>query len=191
MTQAITKDMTMGSIIEKYPIAAEIMQSYGLHCFGCHVNVFETLEQGALGHGMPEEQMNEMLAEINKAAGSEPENESEQIHENKDMPPIGLTETAAAKLKQLLVDDKKDYGVRVQVMKGGCAGYTYNMEFTKNPVGDDRVIYDHDVRIIIDSKTFEMLRGVTIDYTETLQGAGFKFSNPNAKSTCGCGKSYS
>jgi len=101
MTDLITRDMTMGSIIEKYPIAAEIMQSYGLHCFGCHVNVFETLEQGAMGHGMPEEQIDEMLAELNKAAGSEGERheKAEEAGEKSNMPPIKLTDAAAEKLK--------------------------------------------------------------------------------------------
>ena len=50
----ITKDTTIGEIIQKWPASVEIMQSYGLHCIGCHVNVFETLEQGVLGHGMDE-----------------------------------------------------------------------------------------------------------------------------------------
>ena len=64
-TQSITKDMTMGEIIEKFPFASEVMLSYGLHCVGCHVNPYESLENGALGHGMSDEEVNSMLQELN------------------------------------------------------------------------------------------------------------------------------
>jgi len=189
-TQLITKDMTMGEIIQKYPTAADIMQSYGLHCFGCHVNIFETLEQGSLGHGMSEEQMNDMLAELNKLAsgGSVEIKQEEKTEEN---PPLALTELAATKLKELLEKQgKSDHYIRVQVVKGGCAGYMYNMDFAKTPQSNDKIVTSNGIAIVIDNDSFEMLKGVTIDYVETLQGAGFKFDNPNATASCGCGKSY-
>ena len=185
----ITKDMTMGEIIDKYPTAADIMQSYGLHCFGCHVNIFETLEQGSLGHGMPQDQIDNMLDELNKMA----KGESVENHEPKEIgdSQLQITEIAATKLREILEKQgKSDNYIRVEVVKGGCAGYTYNMDFAKQPGPNDRIISSHGTAVIVDKDSLEMLNGVEIDYIETLQGAGFKFNNPNAKATCGCGKSY-
>ncbi len=193
--QIITKEMTMGEIIQKYPEAADIMQSYGLHCFGCHVNVFESLEQGSAGHGMTDEQVNDMLIELNKMATGERYEAHKEEHAEESVseenPPMQLTEVAATKLKEILEKQgKANHYIRVQVVKGGCAGYTYNMDFAKAPAADDRIVSNHGTAVVVDKDSFDMLRGVTIDYAETLQGAGFKFENPNAKATCGCGKSY-
>lgn len=188
-TQLVTKDMTMGDIIQKWPSAAEIMQSYGLHCFGCHVNLFESLEQGVLGHGMSEEQMNSLLNELNELA-TKGAPSAQQIEEHAQADVI-LTELAAAKLKELLEKmQKTDHGIRVQVVRGGCAGYMYNMDFAQVKQADDTIMEQHDVRMFVDAESLKMLKGMTIDYVETLQGAGFKFDNPNAKASCGCGKSY-
>src|SRR3989344_3789915 len=75
-TTYITKEMTMGEIIEKYPFASEVMLSYGLHCVGCHVNPYESLENGALGHGMSDEEIASLLQELNdlvKTNGAKPD----------------------------------------------------------------------------------------------------------------------
>lgn len=63
----VTKDMSLGKIVEKHPKAVEIIMKYGFHCVGCHVAAFETLEQGAKAHGMSDEDLNKMLKEINEA----------------------------------------------------------------------------------------------------------------------------
>lgn len=65
--QRITKDMTLGEVVSKFPETVKIMLSYGLHCVGCHVAAFETIEQGALAHGMDKRQIEEMLKEMNGA----------------------------------------------------------------------------------------------------------------------------
>lgn len=167
------------------------MQSYGLHCFGCHVNLFESLEQGVLGHGMSDEQMHSLLKDLNELASKGvPEKhdmeEAEGLQED-----IMLTEIAASKLRELLDKmNKQDSGIRVQVLKGGCAGYMYNMDFAETKQSDDTILEQHGVRLFVDAESLKMLKGMTIDYVETLQGAGFKFDNPNAKHSCGCGKSY-
>lgn len=188
-TQLVTKDMTMGEIIEKYPYAADIMASYGLHCTGCHVNLFESLESGARGHGMPEEQINELLKAVNKAVA---ENGSVQADEHKhEVVPLTLTDTAINKLRSVLEQQgKKDYGIKIQVIPGGCSGYMYNMDFEKKPVGDDDVLDFSGVKIFVDKNSQKLLSGMKVDYVETLQGAGFKFDNPTAKASCGCGKSF-
>jgi len=64
----ITKDMTLGDVVSRYPEAAEVMLRYGLHCIGCHVAAFETIEQGALSHGMDKKQIDKMLKEMNETA---------------------------------------------------------------------------------------------------------------------------
>ncbi len=190
-TQMITKDMTMGDIIQKYPAAAEIMESYGLHCFGCHVNVFESLEQGSAGHGMSEEQMTSMLRELNELATKGTGAAAIPIVDEHAQSDVILTEIAASKLKELLEKmQKTDHGIRVSVVRGGCAGYMYNMDFAQTKQADDTVMEQHGIRLFIDNESLNMLKGMTVDYVETLQGAGFKFDNPNAKASCGCGKSY-
>jgi hybrid cluster-associated redox disulfide protein len=66
MSEKVTKKMTLGEVVSKYPEAAEVMLNHGLHCVGCHVALWETIEQGALAHGMNEKELKEMLEEINK-----------------------------------------------------------------------------------------------------------------------------
>jgi hybrid cluster-associated redox disulfide protein len=66
MSGKISRDMSIGEVVQKYPSTAPIIMSYGLHCVGCHVAAWETLEQGCRGHGMPEEMIDEMIAEINE-----------------------------------------------------------------------------------------------------------------------------
>jgi len=184
----ITKDMTMGEIIEKYPFAAEIMLSYGLHCVGCHVNPYETLEKGAMGHGMSDEEITALLEELNGIAKTH----KEEVKEDVDLSnaKITITKFAAEKVAELMKSQNKEgYGLRVAVVGGGCSGKTYSMDFEKNPVNDDFVFEENGVKLFVDPKSMEFLNGTNIDYTEGLQGAGFKLDNPNVKSSCGCGKS--
>ncbi len=191
VTGPVMKEMTMGDIIQKWPAAADIMQGYGLHCFGCHVNLFESLEQGVLGHGMTEEVMSNLLADLNKMAGGAAveAKAAEKIEEKSD---VILTEIAATKLQELLNKQEKtpDYGIRVQVIRGGCAGYMYNMDFERVQQNNDKLLEMHGVKLFFDKDSYSLLNGVTINYVETLQGAGFKFENPTAKAECGCGKSF-
>ncbi len=187
-TQQITKDMTMGEIIEKFPFASEVMLSYGLHCVGCHVNPYESLENGALGHGMSDEEISSMLQELNDLVKSH-SSKSEEGTNIKDAK-ITITEFAAKKIIELMKGQHKEgQGLRVEVARGGCAGYTYNMDFESKPAPDDMVFEEHGLRIFVAPKSMEFLNGTQIDYVESLQGAGFKLNNPNVKSSCGCGKS--
>lgn len=187
-TQAITKDMTMGEIIEKFPFASEVMLSYGLHCVGCHVNPYESLENGALGHGMSDEEVNSMLQELNDlvkshSSNKEPTVELKNAH-------ITITDFAAKKILELMKGQHKEgYGLRVEVARGGCAGYTYNMDFENSSTDDDFIFEAHGLKVFVAPKSMEFLNGTQIDYVESLQGAGFKLNNPNVKSSCGCGKS--
>ena len=104
---------------------------------------------------------------------------------------IQVTESAANQIRALLNDsgENKGKGLRVHVEAGGCSGMQYGMRFDEKHA-DDNVFSQHGVDVIIDPQSLEFLRGSTIDYAESIQGSGFRIQNPNAKTSCGCGKSF-
>jgi len=102
---------------------------------------------------------------------------------------ITLTESAAKKIK-ILLKEKKESGVRAGVQGGGCSGFTYKLKFDDQNESD-RVIETRGVNIYVDPKSFLYLMGTLIDFVDELNQSGFKFINPNAKRTCGCGESFS
>ena len=102
---------------------------------------------------------------------------------------ITLTETAATKVRQLL-EAKSATGLRAGVKGGGCSGFTYSLKLD-NPNPDDRILESLGVDIYIDPKSYLYLMGTQIDFIDELNQSGFKFVNPNAKRTCGCGESFS
>jgi iron-sulfur cluster assembly protein len=104
---------------------------------------------------------------------------------------ITLTEFAAEKVTNLLSKKPHKIGLRVGVRGGGCSGFTYFLEFAEEIKANDRELESHDVKIIVDPKSYLYLMGIEIDYIDNLNGAGFKFNNPNARRTCGCGESFS
>jgi len=103
---------------------------------------------------------------------------------------ISLTDAAAHKIKELLTT-RDDVGVRPAVQGGGCSGFTYKLEFVSVKDSKDRVIETNGVTIYVDPKSYLYLMGTQIDYIDSLTQSGFKFTNPNAKRTCGCGESFS
>jgi iron-sulfur cluster assembly protein len=104
---------------------------------------------------------------------------------------IVLSAAAATKVTTLLAQRPEHIGLRVGVRGGGCSGFTYFLEFEDEIEAKDRELESHGVKIIVDSKSYLYLMGIEIDYLDNLNGAGFKFNNPNAKRTCGCGESFS
>ncbi|MEZ4381233.1 MAG: iron-sulfur cluster insertion protein ErpA [Nannocystaceae bacterium] len=105
---------------------------------------------------------------------------------------LGMTEVAAAKVQEIrdAEDIEASYGLRVKVMGGGCAGFQYDLYFDE-PAEGDNVFEVQGVQLLCDQMSFMYLMGTTIDYVEGLQGAGFKFNNPNTTGSCGCGSSFS
>ncbi len=103
---------------------------------------------------------------------------------------ISITESAAQKLKTHLSTTGKKF-VRVGVRGGGCSGFSYFMDSQDDQKEDDRTIESLGITIIIDKKSYLYLMGTSIDYVDELNGSGFKFNNPAAKRTCGCGESFS
>lgn len=106
--------------------------------------------------------------------------------------PINLTANAIAKVKEIMSQQNPvPAGLRVGVVGGGCSGFSYSMQF-ENGAGLMDKIFDMDgLKVYVDATSIMYLNGCIVDYVETLEGAGFKFDNPNVKSTCGCGSSFS
>jgi iron-sulfur cluster assembly accessory protein len=107
-------------------------------------------------------------------------------------PMIQLTETAATKVKEIMTQqDPSPAALRVAVVGGGCSGFSYHMAFDNQENPADNIYDFAGVKVLVDQMSEMYLDGVQIDYIESLEGAGFKFNNPNVKSTCGCGSSFS
>jgi iron-sulfur cluster insertion protein len=106
--------------------------------------------------------------------------------------PVQLTAKAIEMVRDAMErEGLQGFGVRVGVMGGGCAGFQYSMDFEKEGRDGDLSFEQEGVKVFVDPMSSMYLQGVTVDYVVGLQGAGFKFSNPNAKTTCGCGSSFS
>jgi iron-sulfur cluster assembly protein/iron-sulfur cluster insertion protein len=105
---------------------------------------------------------------------------------------ITLTDTAAAKVKELLeAEGEPELALRVAVRPGGCSGFSYEMFFDGDVAGDDEQATFGEVRVVVDPQSAQLLTGATLDYKDGLQQAGFAITNPNASRTCGCGQSFS
>src|SRR3989338_2281857 len=110
----------------------------------------------------------------------------------KEKPLITLTLSAAEKVKSMMSKEGKEgCALRVGVVTGGCAGLSYDLRFQKNPYENDIVIQQGDFKILVNSENLAFLRGLHIDYIDTLKESGFKYKNPNSQSSCGCGTSFS
>jgi iron-sulfur cluster assembly accessory protein len=106
--------------------------------------------------------------------------------------PITLTPNATAKVKEIMAQQNPaPAGLRVGVVGGGCSGFSYSMQFENSAGMMDKVFNFDGLKVFVDATSFMYLNGCIVDYVETLEGAGFKFENPNVKSTCGCGSSFS
>jgi iron-sulfur cluster assembly protein len=105
---------------------------------------------------------------------------------------LTFTEKAIEQVKALLArDNRKDHGLRVSVADGGCSGFSYKLDFAKEEMPGDLVLELGNLKVYVDPNSVAHLKGTTIDYVASLYGGGFKFTNPNASGTCGCGTSFS
>jgi iron-sulfur cluster assembly accessory protein len=105
---------------------------------------------------------------------------------------LQLTDTAANKVREIMTQqDPAPSALRVAVVGGGCSGFSYHMAFDTQENPTDNVYEFNNLKVFVDQMSEMYLDGVQIDYVETIEGAGFKFNNPNVKSTCGCGSSFS
>jgi len=106
--------------------------------------------------------------------------------------PLQFTSAAAAKVRELVAEEGNDaLKLRVYIQGGGCSGFQYGFEFDEEQGEDDLAVRTDGVTLLVDPLSLQYLMGAEVDYTESLHGAQFVIRNPNAKTTCGCGSSFS
>ncbi|TKI08809.1 iron-sulfur cluster insertion protein ErpA [Martelella alba] len=106
--------------------------------------------------------------------------------------PLEFTDSAAKKVKNLIADEENpNLKLRVYITGGGCSGFQYGFTFDDKISEDDLTIEKQGVALVVDPMSLQYLVGGSVDYTEGLEGSRFVVNNPNAKSTCGCGSSFS
>lgn len=183
--ETITRDMTIEDIFAKFPqkaqkLAQELTNT-GLHCVGCQAATWETLEAGMLGHGYSDAEIDKLVTSLNAIL-------SEKI----DLNSINLTKRAADKFKEILKDEGKEgWGLRFGDKAAGCSGFEYTLDFSKELTQEDQLFHSNGIDIHVNKGAVKRLIGSEIDFVDGLNNSGFKISNPNAKSSCGCGKSQS
>jgi iron-sulfur cluster assembly accessory protein len=106
--------------------------------------------------------------------------------------PVTLSPAAIAKVREIMAtQDPVPAGLRIGVVGGGCSGFQYSMSFENQSGMMDKVFNYDGLKLFVDATSVMYLNGCVVDYVETLEAAGFKFENPQVKSTCGCGSSFS
>ncbi len=175
--------MTIGDIFSTFPHKsqrlAQAMTNAGLHCSSCSAATWETLEAGMMGHGMDQIAINKLVDQLNAI-----------LAEEIDLNTITVTARAAKKFREFAKEEgNENYALRFGDMAGGCGGFQYLLDFSEKAEPDDAVFTCEGLEIHIKKGMLGRLLGCVIDYVDGLQGAGFKISNPNVKSSCGCGTS--
>jgi iron-sulfur cluster assembly protein len=100
---------------------------------------------------------------------------------------IKITDKAAAQLRELMKEeDDGAEGLRIRVFNGGCSGLRYQLAFEETPAEDDEVIESNGIKVFVDPESLKYVRGLELDYTETISGQGFRITNPGAVGGCGC-----
>lgn len=181
---AIHKQMTIDEIFETYPQKsqklASILSHYGLSCVGCSASTYETLEAGVLGHGLDLKTLETLLQDLNAV-----------LEEKIDLSTITLTPKAAEQFKNVAKSEGKEgWGLRFTEKPAGCNGFEYALDFSEKPKKNDQVFQSEGIEIHIEKSSVDRLIGSVIDYTDGLQGSGFKVMNPNVRSSCHCGSSH-
>lgn len=180
----IHRHMTIEEILSLFPHKAQRLSheitSAGLHCVGCHAATWETLEAGMFGHGMTDEHIERLIQRLNAL-----------LEEKVDESTITITTRAANKYKQILADEGKEgYGIRFAEKMAGCNGFEYMLDYSEKANENDVTFVSCGIEIHIVKEMVSRLLGSEIDYIDGLSGSGFKISNPNVRSSCGCGTSH-
>jgi iron-sulfur cluster assembly protein len=104
---------------------------------------------------------------------------------------VFVAEPAGVKLQSLVVREQKGEYLRIKITGGGCNGLSYKMKFVNDTKRGDILVRSSGAQVLVDTKSALYLRGTHLDFSDKMVGGGFKFSNPNAKSSCSCGESFS
>lgn len=180
----IDRNMTIEEIFQRFPgksqKLAQEMANRGLNCVGCSASTWETLEAGMLGHGCSEDEIEGLLKQLN-----------EILLEQEDPHSVQLTKRAAEKYKAILADESKEgWNLRLGEKAAGCSGFEYFLDYSEKAGPEDETFASQGLEIHVQKKSLKRLLGCVIDYVDGLNGAGFKISNPNVKTSCGCGSSH-
>ena len=184
MEERVHRQMTIEDIFSKFPSKsqklAQEMTNTGLHCVGCCASTWETLEAGMMSHGLGDVEIDALVGRLNTI-----------LDEKEDLTTITITEKAAEKYRKILADeDKVGWGLRYGEKAAGCSGFEYFLDYSEKAKAGDVVYESQGIEIHVAQKSLSRLLGSVIDYVDGLQGAGFKITNPNVKSSCGCGTSH-
>jgi len=178
-------DMIVADVVALFAEASDVLMSYGLHCVGCHANAFETLEQGIMGHGYPQEHLNDMIAELNEYI----DDINEGGGDPKTLPPaadnfsISLTDAAIEHIQSIAKnEDKEGLPLKIEIQSAG-GKLKYNMNFVEQKelgLTDKSFRFvDGKVIVALDKRYYKKIDGLEIDYVEEKDRAGFKMNNPN------------
>jgi len=183
-TKKIHRQMTIESILAMFPFKAQKLAqeitNAGLHCVGCHAATWETLEAGMYGHGMKDEDIDRLVDRLNALLEEEVDNST-----------IVLTPRAAKKFLEILAEEgKQGWGMRFAERMAGCNGFEYELDYSEKALPTDDIFECLGIQIHVDKKMVPRLLGSEIDFVDGLRGSGFKISNPNVRSSCGCGTSH-
>ena len=128
---------------------------------------------------------------MNPAASHDVVTQPTDAHGQAPAPPLAFSVAAAAKVRELIREEgNPQLKLRVYIHGGGCSGFQYGFEFDEQQGEDDMAIVTDDVTLMVDPLSLQYLMGAEVDYSESLHGAQFVIRNPNAKTTCGCGSSF-
>lgn len=180
----IHQHMTIEEILSLFPFKAQRLSqeitNAGLHCVGCQAATWETLEAGMMSHGMNQEAIDRLVNRLNAL-----------LEEEIDATTITITKRAAKKYLEILEEEgKQGWGLRFAERMAGCNGFEYALDYSEKALPDDTTFESMGISIHVNNGMVKRLLGSEIDFVDGLQGSGFKISNPNVKSSCGCGTSH-
>ncbi|MBS3074732.1 DUF1858 domain-containing protein [Candidatus Pacearchaeota archaeon] len=192
----ISKDWTIAEIFERFPKhideLSEIMADYGLHCVGCQVNAYETLEQGCLGHGLDGKVVKNLVNDLNKIISDK---KNKTVSNNGNL--ITLTDSAKSRLLEILNNKSREVGrkvfLRINCSGGGeskdsCCQVIYSFGFEKNVMENDAAIpiKNSNINVIVKKEDIDKFNGLEVDYIEDGKVKGFKITNNKLNSGCAC-----
>lgn len=180
----ITREMTIDEILGLFPYKAQKLSqelaNSGLNCVGCHASTWETLESGMYSHSKNDDQIEDLLRRLNAL-----------LAEEVDTSTITITARGASKFLEFATEgSKQGWGIRFSEEMAGCSGFEYVLDFEEKATADDQVFVSNGIEIYVKKAMVSRLIGCEIDYVDGLRGSGFKISNPNVNSSCGCGSSH-
>jgi|SRR3989344_85566 len=173
----ITENTSLGTIIKRFSILIPILEEYNIPHQGCHSPYSLSLKT-AFKKFSKKGTISDFLNILNSKIKDFSEDE------------FSISNEAIDRIKYLSKKNNKKCGLRILVKEGGCAGKEYKFEFEENKKENDIVIEENNVKLYIDNESIRFLKDSRLEFVNSLMGGGFRISNPHAKSTCGCGKSF-